>query len=57
MKKGVRDPDPDPDPLVKGTDPDPHINVMDPQHTSSKNSIHGSDLLHLDLMLLYADWT
>jgi hypothetical protein len=28
MKKGVRDPDPDPDPLVKGTDPDPHINVM-----------------------------
>jgi serine/threonine protein kinase len=34
MKKGVRDSDPDPDPyqLVKGTDPDPHINVMDPQH-------------------------
>ncbi len=34
MKKGVRDPDPDPDPdlLVRGTDPDPHQNVMNPQH-------------------------
>jgi hypothetical protein len=27
-----QDPEPDPDPLVKGRDPDPYQNVMDPQH-------------------------
>jgi hypothetical protein len=33
MKKGVGpELDPDPDPLVRGTDPDPHQNVTDPQH-------------------------
>ncbi len=26
------DPELDPDPLVRGTDPDPHQNVTDPQH-------------------------
>jgi hypothetical protein len=29
---GDPDPEPDPDPLVRGTDSDPHQNVMDPQH-------------------------
>jgi hypothetical protein len=29
LKKGV---DLEPDPLFRGTDPDPHENVMDPEH-------------------------
>jgi hypothetical protein len=33
MKK-ESDPKLDPDPLVRGTDPDPHQNVTDPQHCS-----------------------
>jgi hypothetical protein len=30
--KKESDPEPDPDPFVRGTDPDPHQNVADPQN-------------------------
>jgi hypothetical protein len=33
----------DPDPLVRGLDPDPHQNVMDPQHWS-KGFLNGLEL-------------
>jgi hypothetical protein len=34
-------PEPDPDPLVRGTDPDPHQDVTDPQHCLRLCAIHG----------------
>jgi hypothetical protein len=39
MKESDQELDPDPDPLVRGTglkysSPDPHQNIMDPQHCS-----------------------
>jgi hypothetical protein len=33
-----QDPDPNPDPLISGMDPDPHQNVMDPQHCEKESA-------------------
>jgi hypothetical protein len=43
LKVNDEDPDPNPDPLVRhgSADPDPHQNVMDPQHC-------GTDTVHLN---------